>query len=134
MLEAFKAYFHQIKNLDVKDATEHTLRPALDHLLKALAGEKIKVIHEPKRDETGKGAPDFKFKTNECILGYLENKKITENLDQILKSDQIAKYRQLSGQSDPDQLPGMDLVEGWRHRQARNPVLSKRCRLSQGPP
>jgi hypothetical protein len=95
MLEAFKAYFEQIKNLDVKDATEHTLRPALDHLLKAFAGEKIKVIHEPKRDETGKGAPDFKFKTNECILGYLENKKITENLDQTLKSDQIAKYRQL---------------------------------------
>ena len=46
-------------------------------LLNALAGEKIKVIHEPKRDETGKGAPDFKFKTNdERILGYLENKKI----------------------------------------------------------
>jgi hypothetical protein len=97
MNDAFKAYFERIKTLDVKDATEHTLRPALDHLLNALAGEKIKVIHEPKRDETGKGAPDFKFKTNECILGYLENKKITENLDQTLKSDQIAKYKQLSG-------------------------------------
>jgi Type ISP C-terminal specificity domain/N-6 DNA Methylase len=75
------------------------LRPALDHLLNALVkGQKIKVIHEPKRDETGKGAPDFKFKTNdERILGYLENKKTTENLDQILKSEQIAKYKQLSG-------------------------------------
>jgi hypothetical protein len=98
MIEAFKAYFDQIKKLDVKDSTEHTLRPALDHLLKAFAGEKIKVIHEPKRDQTGKGAPDFKFKTNdECILGYLENKKIEENLDQVLRSDQIAKYKQLSG-------------------------------------
>jgi hypothetical protein len=96
MLEAFKLYFNQIKNLDVKDATEHTLRPALDHLLNSFAKEKkIKVIHEPKRDLTGKGAPDFKFKTNECILGYLENKKIAENLDQVLKSEQIAKYRQL---------------------------------------
>ena len=68
-------------------------------LLNALVeGKKIKVIHEPKRDETGKGAPDFKFKTNdERILGYLENKKTTENLDQILKSEQIAKYKQLSG-------------------------------------
>ncbi len=98
MDEAFKAYFEQIKKLDVKDSTEHTLRPALDNLLRALAGEKIKVIHEPKRDETGKGAPDFKFKTkDERILGYLENKKTDENLDQALKSDQIAKYKKLSG-------------------------------------
>ncbi|MGP8050490.1 MAG: type ISP restriction/modification enzyme [Desulfobaccales bacterium] len=98
MDEAFKAYFEQIKNLDVKDSTEHTLRPALDNLLRALAGEKIKVIHEPKRDETGKGAPDFKFKTkDERILGYLENKKTDENLNQVLKSDQIAKYKKLSG-------------------------------------
>lgn len=97
MIEAFKVYFDQIKKLDVKDSTEHTLRPALDNLLNVLAGKKIKVIHEPKRDQTGKGAPDFKFKTNECILGYLENKKIEENLDQILRSEQIAKYKQLSG-------------------------------------
>jgi len=97
MIEAFKLYFEQIKKLNVKDSTEHTLRPALDHLLNALAGKKIKIIHEPKRDETGKGAPDFKFKTNdERILGYLENKKTDENLDQILKSDQIARYKQLS--------------------------------------
>jgi hypothetical protein len=98
MLEAFKLYFNHIKNLDVKDATEHTLRPALDQLLNALAGDKIKVIHEPKRDLTGKGAPDFKFKTNdERILGYLETKKIGEKLDQFLKSDQIVKYNRLSG-------------------------------------
>ena len=96
MLEAFKAYFDQIKNLDVKDATEHTLRPALDHLLKAFAGEKIKVIHEPKRDETGKGAPDFKFKTNESHPRLSGKQEDHGNLDQTLKSDQIAKYQQLS--------------------------------------
>lgn len=96
MLAAFKAYFDQIKKLDFQDSTEHTLRPALDHLLKSLAGTKIKVIHEPKRDLTGKGAPDFKFKTHdERILGYLENKKIGEGLDQFLQSEQIVKYRKL---------------------------------------
>jgi hypothetical protein len=96
MLEDFKAFFNQIKNLDVKEATEHTLRPALDQLLNALAAKKkIKVIHEPKRDPSGKGAPDFKFKLNESILGYLENKKIAESLDQFLKSEQIVKYRKL---------------------------------------
>jgi hypothetical protein len=98
MIKDFKAYFEQIKKLEVAESTEHTLRPALDNLLKALAGKKIKVIHEPARDKTGKGAPDFKFKTNdERILGYLENKKIGENLDQFLKSEQIVKYNQLSG-------------------------------------
>ncbi|MGH6936408.1 MAG: N-6 DNA methylase, partial [Methylocella sp.] len=30
------------------------------------------------------------------ILGYVENKTIGENLDQVLKSDQIARYKQLS--------------------------------------
>ena len=98
MIEAFKAYFEKIKDLD-QDSTEHTLRPALDLLLNALAAEKkIKVIHEPKRDKTGMGAPDFKFKTNDKrILGYLENKKTDENLDQVLKSEQIARYKKLSG-------------------------------------
>ncbi len=97
MIKDFKVYFDQIKQLDVEDSTEHTLRPALDSLLNALAGKKITVIHEPKRDPAGKGAPDFKFKTHdERILGYLENKKIGENLDQVLKSDQVVKYRQLS--------------------------------------
>ena len=69
MNDAFKAYFERIKNLDGQDATEHTLRPALDHLLNALAGEKIKVIHEPKHNQTGKGAPDFKFKTQRVHPG-----------------------------------------------------------------
>ena len=30
------------------------------------------------------------------ILGYVEDKTIGENLDQVLKSDQIARYKQLS--------------------------------------
>lgn len=100
MIEAFKIYFDAIQGLDVKDATEHTLRGALENLLNAIAKSRktsIKVIHEPKKDKSGKGAPDFKFKTNEAILGYLENKKIDENLDNILKSAQITKYKQLSG-------------------------------------
>lgn len=100
MIKAFKDYFDAIKTLDVKDSTEHTLRTALENLLNAVIRAEnagIKVIHEPKKDKSGKGAPDFKFKINEAILGYLENKKIDENLDQILKSKQIAKYKQLSG-------------------------------------
>jgi hypothetical protein len=98
--DAFKSYFTQIKNYDLCDATEHTLRPALHNLLTTLAehkNSKIKVIPEPKRDESGRGAPDVKFKIGESILGYLENKKTEVNLDHVLKSDQIAKYKKLSG-------------------------------------
>jgi len=96
----FKDYFEAIKALDLSDATEHTLRPALQNLLALISKQQnseIKIIHEPKRDASGKGSPDFKFKINEAILGYLENKKIVENLDQTLKSLQIEKYKKLSG-------------------------------------
>src|SRR5215467_9542994 len=99
MADPFKPYFDSIKNLDINDATEHTLRTALENLLNAVAQQengKIKVIHEPKKDKSGLGAPDFKFKLHEAILGYLENKKTGENLDSILKSNQLAKYKQLS--------------------------------------
>ncbi|MFI5305166.1 MAG: type ISP restriction/modification enzyme [Nitrospiria bacterium] len=99
MIETLKTYFEQIKKLDTKDATEHTLRPALHNLLIALAEQKnskIKVIPEPKRDESGKGAPDVKFKIGESILGYLENKKSDANLNLTLKSAQIEKYKKLS--------------------------------------
>ena len=86
--------------MDVSEATEHTLRTALENLLNAIGdetGSQISVIHEPKKDKTGLGAPDFKFKRHEAVVGYLENKKIGEDLDAVLKSAQLAKYRQLSG-------------------------------------
>lgn len=55
----------------------------------------IKVQHEPKRIAE-KGAPDFKITKNALILGYVENKAIGVNLDKVLKSEQIVKYKTLS--------------------------------------
>lgn len=43
-----------------------------------------------------KGAPDFKIIKGGLILGYVENKAIGENLDKVLKSDQIKRYKTLS--------------------------------------
>ena len=100
MSNPLAAYFNALKAVDVSETTEHTLRGALENLLNAIAAHEnpnIKVIHEPKQDKTGLGTPDFKIKLNEAILGYLENKKIGENLDAVLKGDQIAKYKRLSG-------------------------------------
>ena len=100
MAGPFTAYFNAIKGLDVAEATEHTLRGALETLLNAIAADarlNVRVIHEPKRDKTKLGAPDFKIKLNEATLGYLETKSIGDNLDAVLQSAQIAKYKRLSG-------------------------------------
>jgi len=97
-MQEFIKYFDTIKSYDLSKITEHSLRPALNELLISIANElnpKIKVIHEHKRE--GKfGAPDFKIFENENIIGYVENKRIDEQLDKILKSDQIKKYIELS--------------------------------------
>ncbi len=97
MGNAFQVYFACLKSLDLREATEHTLRPALHNLLAAqVEGTLVQVVPEPKRDESGRGAPDVKFKIGACILGYLENKKPETALDPVVRSDQIKKYAQLS--------------------------------------
>ncbi len=79
--------------------TEHSGRTALENLLNVFAVEAMErgigVKHEPKR-HADKGAPDFKVSRAGMILGYVEVKEIGANLDKVLKSDQIAKYRKLS--------------------------------------
>ena len=99
-MDALPTYFAAIKNFDPQESTEHTLRGALENLLNAITADEnpnVTVIHEPQRDKTKLGAPDFKIKLHEAILGYLETKPIGDNLDAILQSDQIAKYKRLSG-------------------------------------
>jgi len=97
-MQEFIKYFDTIKSHDLDKITEHSLRPALNELLETIAKQlnpKIKIVHEHKRE--GKfGAPDFKVFETENIIGYIENKKIDEALDKILKSDQIKKYKELS--------------------------------------
>ena len=39
MAGPFEVYFAAIKNLDIHDATEHTLRGPLENLLQAVAGQ-----------------------------------------------------------------------------------------------
>ena len=91
----FETYFKSLQSHNVNDITEHSHRPALEDLLESLAGKKINILHEPKRE--GKfGSPDFKITHTESIIGYVENKKIEENLDKTIKSDQIKKYQSLS--------------------------------------
>jgi type I restriction-modification system DNA methylase subunit len=95
----FKEYLKALKKHKPEEITEHTLRPDLQALLLAfavLADPKIKVLHEPKR-HVDYGAPDFKITLKEGILGYVENKALGTDLNPVLKTDQIDRYKKLSG-------------------------------------
>lgn len=96
MVTPFDAYLRRLRETSLDQHTEHTGRAALEELLRAFAPIGVEIQHEPKR-ERGKGAPDFKLKRRGSILGYLEVKTIGTPLDAVLRSDQIARYRQLSG-------------------------------------
>ncbi len=95
---AFETYLLKLRE-HRDDKTELSDRAALETLLNAAAQQadpKISIIHEAKK-VPGKGGPDYKAMKTGMILGYVEDKTIGENLDQVLKSDQIARYKQLSG-------------------------------------
>ena len=99
MTEIINNYLNSIKNMSEKDK-EHTHRSALQILLNetkdATGNGRIKIIHEPNNDKEGRGAPDFRFEINSLIVGYIENKRVNANLDEIIKSEQIKKYLELS--------------------------------------
>jgi N-6 DNA Methylase len=97
MKDVFEKYLLALRQ-DRDDKTELSDRGALEILLNAAAeeaGAGIRVIHEAKKVR-GKGGPDFKVMKAAMILGYVEDKPVGENLDQVLKSERIARYRQLS--------------------------------------
>ncbi|MFA6965545.1 type ISP restriction/modification enzyme [Bosea sp. (in: a-proteobacteria)] len=99
MATRFDSYLIALAAAYREGGTEHTGRTPLENMLNAFAADalrKTSVQHEPKRDQD-KGAPDFKVKSDGMILGYVEVKEIGANLDRVLKSAQITKYRSLSG-------------------------------------
>ena len=99
MTEIVNNYLNSIKNMSEKDK-EHTHRSALQILLNeikdATGNGRVKIVHEPNNDKEGRGAPDFRFEINSLILGYIENKRVNANLDEVIKSEQIKKYLELS--------------------------------------
>jgi hypothetical protein len=98
MKEAMKPFNEYLTEVSkVKDELEHSGRTFLQNLLTEFTTtHNINIIHESKRDKKGRGAPDFKFLFNDTEIGYLENKKIGENLDEVLQSNQIRKYKTLT--------------------------------------
>ncbi len=97
-MQYFNDYLKKIKSVPLEEITEHSHRSALQILLEKISENKkdnIKILHEPKRE--GKfGSPDYKITKDSGIIGYIENKKIDADLNKILKTEQIKKYRELS--------------------------------------
>jgi len=85
-----RKYIKALQLIDFYKVTEHSLRFVLQTLFEELNNKKIEILHEAKR-EGRFGSPDFKISDNKGIIGYVETKKIGENLDKILKSEQIKK-------------------------------------------
>lgn len=98
-MDIINNYLNSIKGMSEKDK-EHTHRSALQILLNeikdATGNGRVKIVHEPNNDKEGRGAPDFRFEINSLIVGYIENKRVNANLDEIIKSEQIKKYLELS--------------------------------------
>lgn len=103
MIEVFimflENYLESIKNITAEDK-EHTHRAALEILLNDIKNnlnfKKVNIKHEPNNDKEGRGAPDFLVTIDSLVLGYIENKRVNANLDEIIKSEQIKKYLLLS--------------------------------------
>lgn len=95
----FEDYFAHLRRTSLDEKTEHTDRGALETLLQAIAAKQNRnnrVVHEPGR-QGDKGAPDFKVMQSAQIVGYVENKKIDDDLLRVAKGEQIARYSKLSG-------------------------------------
>ncbi len=92
-----KEYLEGIKDL-TPESNELTHRAFLQILLKGLKdnfNKEFKIEHEPNRDKQG-GQPDFCVSYQGLNIGYIENKRVGTNLNQLLKSDQILKYLELN--------------------------------------
>lgn len=98
MQKQLQDYLNSLHINDCLNQTEHTGRAFLQNLLQSIAPQHLLITHEAKRNKHGFGAPDFSISHQQqgTIIGYIENKKIDENLTKIINSPQIEKYQKLS--------------------------------------
>lgn len=98
-MQAIQTYLNDLKAVDFSVATETSLRTAFENFIINFIQEQqlqgFSVLQEGKR--IGKfGIPDFRIFNDGFAIGYIETKKQDENLDKILKTEQIKKYIELS--------------------------------------
>ncbi|GAA9314600.1 DNA methyltransferase [Helicobacter pylori] len=91
-----KKYLESIKDLTPEE-NELRHRPSLYNLLDSLKdhfNKEFKIEHEPRIKQGSQ--PDFCVSYQGLNIGYIENKRVGENLSQLLKKDQIRKYLELN--------------------------------------
>ncbi|WQZ37379.1 N-6 DNA methylase [Helicobacter pylori] len=91
-----KEYLESIKDL-TPEKNELAHRSFLQNLLNRLKdhfNKEFKIEHEPKKEQGSQ--PDFRVSFQGLNIGYIENKRVGVNLNQLLKSDQIRKYLELN--------------------------------------
>ncbi|WP_280515120.1 type ISP restriction/modification enzyme [Helicobacter pylori] len=91
-----KEYLESIKDL-TPEKNELTHRPFLHNLLDKLKNhfnKEFKIEHEPKREQ--RSQPDFRVSFQGLNIGYIENKKVGFDLNQLLEEKQILKYLELN--------------------------------------
>ncbi|MGL2535350.1 type ISP restriction/modification enzyme, partial [Helicobacter pylori] len=91
-----KEYLESIKDL-TPEKNELTHRPSLYNLLNRLKdhfNKEFKIEHEPKRERGSQ--PDFRISYQGLNIGYIENKKVGFDLNQLLEEKQILKYLELN--------------------------------------
>ncbi|PUD35163.1 DNA methyltransferase [Helicobacter pylori] len=92
-----KEYLESIRDL-TPEKNEHTHRRPLENLLISLKdhfNKEFEIEHEPKKDKQW-GQPDFRISYQGLNIGYIENKKVGTDLNQLLESEQILKYLELN--------------------------------------
>jgi predicted helicase len=89
-------YLKKIKSIDTNSASEHSYRTALENLIESLQfeSENIILVQEARDKTLGiDGTPDFSiYRDSKSLIGFVECKKITADLETIKQSKQIQKY------------------------------------------
>jgi predicted helicase len=89
-MSSIQIYLNTVaQQLAAGNATEHTYRPTLQHLLNALLPD-LRVTNEPRRLECN--SPDFEVANGVVPIGYIEAKTIGVDLDKTQNSEQLQRY------------------------------------------
>ncbi|MEI6847072.1 MAG: type ISP restriction/modification enzyme [Chlorobiaceae bacterium] len=98
---AVQHYFKALWNYNARTDNEHTYRTDLQNFLREACSEfqdNIEPRHEVKDGQHQLGVPDFSFIDNKKLgtVGLLENKSIGADINALVHSQQVKKYRKRS--------------------------------------
>jgi len=125
-----KSYLSKLQEIiSYGDAREESYYPALELLLKEFSdANEISNIHTttlPKKTEAGN--PDFRvWDGKQHIVGYIEAKDPSVDLDRVLGTDQLKRYL--------DTFPNLILTNFLEFRLFRNGEMIDKCNISYSIP